>query len=167
MSLTIHTYPDIRLLKRFSALHHVKWVSRMLNEVQKTIHVRRLVRGQDLRRELANMAADHEVGAGVIISLVGSLTEARLRMAGGHKVRHFEGPLEIVSATGTIYKDGMHVHTAVSDSTGTTFGGHLMDGCIVKTTVEIVLQDLSEAWQFTRAHDTATGYSELVAVPVS
>jgi predicted DNA-binding protein with PD1-like motif len=136
----------------------------MLNEVQKTIRVRRLVRGQDLRRELAVMAAECELGAGVIISLVGSLTEARLRMAGGHKVRHFEGPLEIVSATGTIYKEGMHMHTAVSDSSGTTFGGHLMEGCIVKTTVEIVLQDLSDSWQFSRAHDAATGFSELVAV---
>lgn len=138
----------------------------MLNEVQKTIHVRRLVRGQDLRRELSVMAVEHEISAGVIISLVGSLTEARLRMAGGHKVRHFEGPLEIVAATGTIYKEGMHVHTALSDSAGTTFGGHLMDGCIVKTTVEIVIQDMSDGWKFSRAHDAATGFSELVAVPV-
>lgn len=137
----------------------------MQTSTQTNLHVRRLERGQDLRRELANVATQHNLSAGVILSLVGSLMEARLRMAGGHKIRHFEGPLEIVSATGTIHKDGMHVHIAVSDGTGTTFGGHLVEGCTVKTTVEIVLQDLSTDWQFKRAHDEATGYTELVAIP--
>ena len=40
-------------------------------------------------------------------------------------------------------------------------GGHLLDGCIVQTTAEIVLAILPEV-SFSRRHDTATGYAELV-----
>jgi predicted DNA-binding protein with PD1-like motif len=44
-------------------------------------------------------------------------------------------------------------------------GGHVMPGCIVRTTAEIVLAPLP-GWVFTREHDARTGFKELVAKPV-
>lgn len=46
-------------------------------------------------------------------------------------------------------------------SEGKTLGGHVMDGCIVRTTLEIVLIDLPEM-RFSREKDPKTGYEELV-----
>ena len=40
------------------------------------------------------------------------------------------------------------------------FGGHLLPGCVVNTTAEIVLAELPDT-VFTRERDEATGYEEL------
>ena len=74
--------------------------------------------------------------------------------------RLIKGPLEIVSATGTIATGGVHVHLAVSDRDGKVTGGHLMNGCLVHTTVELCI--LSSDVIFTREFDPKTGYNELV-----
>ena len=129
------------------------------------IAVRRLVRCNDLREELLSFAAKHEMRSGVVLSLVGSLSTAVLRLAGGTEETEFQGPVEIVGATGTIAADGLHIHLAIADGKGTTYGGHLLPGCLVETTVEMVILDCSKQWRFDRAHDAATGYKELVATP--
>lgn len=64
-----------------------------------------------------------------------------------------------LSATG-----GSHLHLAVADSTGRTLGGHLLAGCRVYTTAEVVLVALPEL-KFTRETDPAFGYKELVVKP--
>ncbi len=63
--------------------------------------------------------------------------------------------------TSTLSKSGNHIHLAVSDCTGKTLGGHLMDGCIVRTTAEIAILAL-ENLSFEREMDNKTGYDELV-----
>ncbi len=128
---------------------------------------RRLRPGEDLKLALQSLAAASEIEAGVVLSLVGSLSSARLRLAGGGLVKELDGPLEIVSATGTISRDGCHIHIAVADSTGTTCGGHLLPGCTIFTTVELVILDLSKTWRFDRAQDPDTGYRELVITRAS
>ena len=124
--------------------------------------VKRLIAGADLKRELEELASSEALPAGIIGCLVGSLSQAKLRVAGASAVQTIEGPLEIVSATGTISESGMHVHIAVSNRNGDTYGGHLVDGCHVFTTVEIVILGVS-GWRFARANDPATGYRELQA----
>ena len=52
----------------------------------------------------------------------------------------------------------------MSDSTGRTLGGHLLDGCRVYTTAEIVLAELP-ALVFSRETDATFGYKELVVQP--
>lgn len=121
----------------------------------------RLRKGQDLRVALADFAVQEDVRAAVITSMVGSFTQAKLRLAGADTVKTIEGPLEIVAVTGTINRHSMHVHLAVADKDGTTFGGHLVDGCLVNTTVELVLHDVSDEWTFDRDFDEQTGYPEL------
>lgn len=49
----------------------------------------------------------------------------------------------------------------VSTSTGEVFGGHVAQGCIVRTTAEVLLALLPE-WEFAREPDALTGYDELV-----
>ena len=71
-----------------------------------------------------------------------------------------EGHFEIVSLTGTLAADGMHVHASFADSTGATFGGHLLDGSIVYTTAEIVIGEQPRA-TFTREVDPTYGWHEL------
>ena len=48
------------------------------------------------------------------------------------------------------------------DSEGEPKGGHLKEGSLVRTTVEIVIGILPE-WKFTREIDPETGYLELRA----
>jgi predicted DNA-binding protein with PD1-like motif len=51
--------------------------------------------------------------------------------------------LEIVSITGTLCADGSHIHVSLAKASGEVVGGHLMDGCLVDTTAEIVLTRLN------------------------
>jgi predicted DNA-binding protein with PD1-like motif len=124
----------------------------------------RLRPGADLKRELLALAAREQVAAGWVLTCVGSLSRVRLRLAGaaGHATR--EGAFEIVALTGTLSRDGGHLHLAVADEHGRTLGGHLTEGCIVRTTAEVVLA-ADDHLRFTREHDPATGYDELVIHP--
>ena len=70
------------------------------------------------------------------------------------------GPFEIVALSGTLSIHGMHIHLAVADAEGVVKGGHLLEGCLIHTTCELVIleQNLVE---FTRPLDPQTGYPEL------
>jgi predicted DNA-binding protein with PD1-like motif len=68
--------------------------------------------------------------------------------------------LKIVSLVGTLGQDGVHLHISIADSTGKTTGGHLVDGCLVYTTAEIVIGD-AQGLTFSREQDEQTGYKEL------
>ncbi len=48
-----------------------------------TAHVFRLQPAQDLKKEFKNFVQAHNLKAGVILSVVGSLSAINLRMAGG------------------------------------------------------------------------------------
>jgi len=57
------------------------------------------------------------------------------------------GPLEIVSCMGNISSKEetelvVHGHIVVSDSGGNAFGGHVLPGCLVDATVELVLVEV-------------------------
>ncbi len=79
-----------------------------------------------------------------VLTCVGSLSFARLRMAGGKVLIEKEGPFEITSLAGTISNNGVHLHCSLSDSTGQVWGGHLSKGSIIRTTAEIVLGVLED-----------------------
>lgn len=128
------------------------------------ILVKRLKPSQDIYNELKALVDEFHIEAGVILSLVGSVKEGNLRFANQEKASSLQGPLEIVSATGTLGKSGMHVHASFSNSKGETCGGHLMPGNLVYTTCEIVVHDFSKEWKFERVLDVTTGYPELVGV---
>ncbi len=128
-------------------------------------HALRLRPGDDLRDALLAYVAQHDIKAGAIVTCVGSLTVATLRLANQEGPTEYRGHFEIVSLVGTLSSTGgAHLHLSVSDSTGRTLGGHLLAGCRVYTTAEIVLAELPEL-EFVRETDPTFGYKELVVKP--
>ena len=124
----------------------------------------RLTPGTDLRAELKRLAEGEGLRAGCILSAVGSLKQARLRMPGvagePETFRSWDQPMEIVSLGGTLSEGGMHVHISLSGPDGVCVGGHLVAGCIVHTTAEVVIGELEDV-EFRREPDAETGYLEL------
>jgi predicted DNA-binding protein with PD1-like motif len=124
----------------------------------------RLSPGNDLRLSLEAWMAQQLEPAGCMLSAVGSLSVVQLRLAGQRKSTTITGDLEILSLAVTLSLDGVHLHIAVADSSGTVIGGHLCAGSLVRTTAELVVGLLPE-WRFCRELDPATGYAELQIHP--
>lgn len=120
----------------------------------------RLQPGMDLKKSILEKCLEHKIEAGVIVSGVGSLAEAQLRFADGKSATPLQGPLEIVSLTGTCSIHGAHIHISLADSRGQVFGGHLLDGCLIYTTAEIAILTSSDHI-FRRKQDSQTGYLEI------
>jgi predicted DNA-binding protein with PD1-like motif len=106
----------------------------------------------------ALLASGH--AAGFVLQGIGSLNVAQLRYAGQPQPVALHGDLEILTLAGSIAADGAHLHMSVSDAQGRIFGGHVVAGCIVRTTAELLLA-LLPGQRFTREHDARTGYLEL------
>jgi predicted DNA-binding protein with PD1-like motif len=124
----------------------------------------RLQPDADLRRALESWMGGREEQAGCVISAVGSLSVAQLRLAGAAEATTIRGDLELLSLSGTLSPDGAHLHIAVADSQGAVIGGHLCAGSLVRTTAELVIGLLPD-WRFSRELDPATGYPELQITP--
>jgi len=120
----------------------------------------RLLPGQDLKQELERFARQQPLQAGFVLSAVGSLSQATLRLADQTEDYLLSERLEILALSGSLCPDGVHLHLAVADAQGRTWGGHLRPGCLIYTTAEIVLADSLE-YRFSRQPDPATGYLEL------
>jgi predicted DNA-binding protein with PD1-like motif len=132
------------------------------------VHAFRLTPGTDLEEELERLTAEHALRAGCILSCVGSLSRARLRMPGAigeaEVFKTFDEPMEVLSLTGTLCPDGLHVHISLARRDAICVGGHLARGCIVNTTVEMVIGEVLDV-VFRRRLDHATGYDELSVEP--
>ena len=123
-------------------------------------HCFRLNPYQDLKKEIHNYCTANGILAGAIVSAVGSLVQAKVRLAGSGDFFEANEKFEIVSATGTVSQNGSHLHIAIADTAGRVVGGHLVDGNLVYTTCEIIIINLSE-FEFRREPDPVTGYNEL------
>ena len=125
------------------------------------IHTFRLSPGQDLFDEIETFVHEKHIEAGCILSAVGSLTRATLRLANRDHYNEYDGPFEIVSMTGTVSVHGSHLHIAISDGDGVTTGGHLVSGCKIYTTAEMVLAVFEDV-VYKREFAVDSGYEELV-----
>jgi uncharacterized protein len=129
------------------------------------IHVFRLRPGDDLLGGIRAYVNANHIQAGVLLSSVGSLTQASIRYANQPEAHIHTGHFEIVSITGTVEEGGEHVHLSISTGQGTMIGGHLMTGCKIYTTSEITLAELIGV-RFTRETDTqGSGWDELKIYP--
>jgi hypothetical protein len=124
----------------------------------------RLSPDMDLRRALEAAVAARLSRAAFVISGIGSLRHARLRLAGMPEPDILDGDLEILTLAGTISQDGSHLHMSVANAEGRVLGGHVAYGCTVRTTAELLVLLLPE-WSFTRELDPTTGFAELVIRP--
>jgi predicted DNA-binding protein with PD1-like motif len=122
--------------------------------------------GQDLLTEIDHYLNKENVKAGVVLSCVGSLTRANLRLANQENGSAFEGYFEIVSLVGTLSTAGSHLHISISDGLGKTVGGHLLQGCKIYTTAELVLGIFPEL-RFEREDCELSGYPELKVYPIN
>jgi len=121
----------------------------------------RLPPGADLRPALLATVAAHGYGAAFVVAGIGSLRDAWLRLAGAAHPTLVAGDLEILTLSGTLGNGGGHLHASVADAQGRVTGGHVADGCLVRTTAEVLLL-LLPAHDFAREADPRTGFPELV-----
>ena len=122
----------------------------------------RLKPGQDLFDSIETIIKEMNIEAGCVLSGVGSLTHATLRLADRDSYSEYEGYFEIVSMTGTVSIHGSHLHISISDGDGKTLGGHLVPGCKIYTTAEIVLAIFDDLVYKRELLPNDSGYEELV-----
>lgn len=120
----------------------------------------RLKPGEDLFDSVQAFAMEQHVEAGCILSGVGSLRHATLRLADREYNSEYQGPFEIVSITGTVSIHGSHLHISISDQDGKTIGGHFESGCRIYTTAEIVIAVFRDV-VYKREFAADSGYEEL------
>src|SRR3990167_3884265 len=109
----------------------------------------RLTPGQDLRAALEVAVQSQNCRAAFVLSGIGSLSTAGIRLAGAEQPTRLTESMEILTLSGTVAvteggKTASHMHMAISTATGQ------------------VLLALLPDWQFSREPDAATGYDELV-----
>lgn len=121
----------------------------------------RLQPGVDLRAALQQVRAERDWPAVFVVAGIGSFSRVCLRFAGVPDGLTRDGNFELLSLSGTLSPDGAHLHASVADADGRVSGGHLLAGCLVRTTAEILLQRV-DGWSFHRERDPATGYAELL-----
>lgn len=123
-------------------------------------HIKRLLPKQDIKQCLIQILDEYQLPAAVIVSAVGSVESYTLRVSDGVSMISKDENREIVSMSGILTKDGIHVHLSLSGQDGSVIGGHLMEGCRVKTTLELAILSLDQ--DVSRNYDPITGYRELV-----
>jgi len=145
---------------------------------QLQVHAYRIHPNQELKESLQSaakeIAREHKSTAIFLLTAVGSLRQATLRLAHASKdtpeqnaIQTWDQKFEIVSLVGTLTPTGeCHLHISLSDEKGDTIGGHLMGG-VVFTTVEVVFGSVRGGLEFGREVDDSTGFKELVVRPLS
>ncbi|MDS9468953.1 DUF296 domain-containing protein [Paracoccus sp. MBLB3053] len=129
---------------------------------QGVFHAFRLGPGENLVEGLRRAFEVAQSEAMAIVTCVGSLTEVVIRHADRPDPQTYRGRFEITSLVGTIDPNGQHLHIAIADPDGRSYGGHLMaEGSAIYTTAEIVTLALTEL-VFSREPCPASGYRELV-----
>lgn len=119
----------------------------------------RLQKGDDLKACIEEKCKD--LNTAIVLSGVGCVYHAHIRLAKATDYLDSDEDYEIVSLNGTISNGQAHIHIALSDEKGNVIGGHLMEGCLINTTCEIVLGILQE-YDSIREYDEKTGYDEIV-----
>jgi hypothetical protein len=122
----------------------------------------RLKPGDDIFDSIESFVRGKKIEAGCVLSGVGSLTRAVLRLANRDHYSEYKGHFEIVSLTGTVSIHGSHLHVSISDGDGKTIGGHLVSGCKIYTTAEIVLAVFNDVVYKRELLANDSGYAELV-----
>lgn len=124
----------------------------------------RLLPGEDLIAGLRAHMVRHGLQAAWIAGAVGSLTHANLRYAAQPDGTLLEGAFEVIALGGTLDPECEHLHLSISDKQGLMRGGHVLPGCRVRTTLELVVGELEE-YRFGRAPCPQSGYEELLITP--
>ncbi len=141
----------------------------------------RMAPGDDLFGTTLKICKEKDVKAGVILSVAASLQKAVLRNVWqfpdpfpiNDECRIFtpiNGPLELLQMSGNITQTEagepyLHAHVTISMGRpeATCFGGHLVEGCTIFSTCEMVLAELSDI-SFMRLMDQHTLVGEVFGI---
>jgi hypothetical protein len=111
---------------------------------------------------LNRLVRENHVSNGSFIG-IGNVEKAEIGFfvgGGKYSVATCDGPLEVSSCVGNVALEGtapfVHAHIAVADRQGRAYAGHLMPGCVVDATFEVVLHAYEEL-DLKRELDPATG----------
>mmetsp|Transcript_28089 Transcript_28089/g.40016 ORF Transcript_28089/g.40016 Transcript_28089/m.40016 type:complete len:219 (-) Transcript_28089:2-658(-) len=88
-----------------------------------------------------------------IVSLVGTLESSTISKVEEDNKLQKNSDIDFPDVYG-------HIHISIADSKGLVRGGHLMSGCIVYTTAEVMLME-TDTMQFSRRPCNMSGYDEL------
>lgn len=121
----------------------------------------RLRRGMDLLSSIESFCIKNSIQAGVVLSGVGCVTKGRVRDASGVTIVDIDEPMEIVSLMGTVSAKRCHLHVSFAKEDLSVVGGHLVEGCIINTTCELIIGEM-EDYVYDVEFDEETGYDELV-----
>lgn len=122
---------------------------------------KRLHRGDDLLVAIQTLAESENIEAAVVLSAVGCVSRLRVRDASGVTIQELNEDCEILSLNGTVSKRRTHLHIAFSKEDLSAIGGHLVEGCIINTTCELILAELP-GMNFGVEQDVTTGYDEIL-----
>lgn len=121
----------------------------------------RFSENDDLAESIKKAAEESGVKAGTML-LIGVLKHAVLGCykQGEYVNTELKGHVEIASCMGNIAQDEkgetiIHAHIVVSNEKGEAFGGHLMKGCLVGPTAELVIIEATDL-SLERAFDERT-----------
>ncbi|MFC1891416.1 PPC domain-containing DNA-binding protein [Thermodesulfobacteriota bacterium] len=115
------------------------------------IVVIRMFPGEDVIQGLKDAIIENEFDSGVVLSILGTLSEANLHyvLGGSDGVKHvsIKGHYELTSGDGNFYRNGeeieVHLHVNLT-SPNENLGGHLLLDSKVDATVQAVLAELKE-----------------------
>ncbi len=127
----------------------------------------RLSPGEDILDSLENLVLEEKI-EGAQISFIGAISCAHLGYfdleSMTYKSFTLDDDLEVTSGLGNVSRleDGtpvVHAHIVVADESGKSHSGHLMKGCKVSVTIEIVLLEFAN--KVLRKRDERTGLNLL------
>jgi predicted DNA-binding protein with PD1-like motif len=141
----------------------------------------RLPPGTDVYATLKEVAREQGIASGLILSGLGSLRQITLRnvrlfpekfpIRDCHRIYTPRAdPMELLSLTGNLSQRSgevhVHAHAVVSSGLeeGLVYGGHLLEGCLVFSTVEIVICSI-QGMSMVREMDPQTRVVELYFSP--
>ncbi len=141
----------------------------MVRSVQtesKRVIFARMYPGEDVLESIEAVAKKHGVKSGQL-SLIGAVSKAKLgyfhREAVEYRDFTVDEDVEVVSCMGNIAThEGslvVHAHMIVADEAGKCWGGHLLQGCEVSVTIELVI--IETELQLIRKRDDKTGLNLL------
>ncbi len=139
---------------------------RSIQTEAKRVIFSRMEPGEDVLETIETVAAEYGVKSGQV-HLIGAISGAKLGYFNikANEYRDFfvDDDVEVVSCMGNISMlDGkplVHAHMIVADEAGKCYGGHLMRGCKVSATIELVITEIST--ELKRARDERTGLNLL------
>lgn len=134
-------------------------------EIKRVIFAR-MYPGEDVLESIEAVAREHSVRSGQL-SLIGAVSKAKLGYFHTEAVEYrdftVDEDVEVVSCIGDISTHNgnlvVHAHMIVADEAGKCWGGHLMAGCEVSVTIELVI--IETEIELIRKRDDVTGLNLL------